>query len=422
MTSACSVAKALDIRVGPGYKRPVELPPVLGSVEREPVVLLVPGRAALAQLAGMSSVARHVAMVERMGMEPVVVFPARMRTLGAEVSGEIPDETRCIDSEAFSNLFEDEQTVLVLAADWYVSFRAVAVFCRETHGIAAARFNDRGRIVAPFARLRVRDVKTFLPKLAESPSGQLISTAAGTNATIYTCGVKSRHRLSDNVAIERAEAKLFSSLNKPGRLPIVDVMQKYLPLGATRRLARTGAPPLAVSAIKFAAGVGGAALLANTTFSWTLAGALLLCLTRTLDGSASEIARARILRRSLVEKVDLFGDIAVFILCVTAIASRVELGPPVGKLAMVATIGIVTSAAMTYLLVLQDRWATLDGTGFIPSPANDFASRFTNRGGATYALIPAVLIRRLDLFLWAAAIASHLFYLLLLRTRTKAGG
>jgi hypothetical protein len=62
--------------------------------------------------------------------------------------------------------------------------------------------------------------------------------------------------------------------------------------------------------------------------------------------------------------------------------------------------------------VLKPVWAA-DALGIRHRVRRDnFASRFSRANGPAYALLAAALLGRLDLFLWAAAITSHLFYLL----------
>jgi hypothetical protein len=60
-----------------------------------------------------------------------------------------------------------------------------------------------------------------------------------------------------------------------------------------------------------------------------------------------------------------------------------------------------------------------------PHPAaagDEFISRFVQRDGIAYALLFAAAAGRLDLFLWAAAVASHLFYVLWLIARPRSAG
>jgi hypothetical protein len=49
-------------------------------------------------------------------------------------------------------------------------------------------------------------------------------------------------------------------------------------------------------------------------------------------------------------------------------------------------------------------------------------SRFVQRDGIAYALLFAAATGSLHLFLWAAAVASHLFYVLWLLARPRDAG
>jgi hypothetical protein len=120
----------------PRYNNAVaELPPVLGKFTRTRVVVLVTGRTALARIGGIASVARHVATATRLGFDPLVVYPARMRALGAEIEGELGDHTPCLPSnELADQAGGDEDLVLVIAGDWYVSPQAIVVFNDHTTG------------------------------------------------------------------------------------------------------------------------------------------------------------------------------------------------------------------------------------------------------------------------------------------------
>ena len=54
-----------------------------------------------------------------------------------------------------------------------------------------------------------------------------------------------------------------------------------------------------------------------------------------------------------------------------------------------------------------------------PAAGDEFVSRFVQRDGIAYALLFAAVTGNLDLFLLAAAVASHLFYVLWLLTRPR---
>ena len=62
------------------------------------------------------------------------------------------------------------------------------------------------------ARMTVAALRAIIPELATNPSGELILKAAGGAAVGFELPVSERHRLSDNVAVERAENKLLAGL------------------------------------------------------------------------------------------------------------------------------------------------------------------------------------------------------------------
>src|SRR3990172_7136493 len=98
-----------------------EMPPVLGRFTSTRVIVLVTGRTAVSRVGGITPVARHVATAKRLGFDPIVVYPARMRALGAEIAGELSDETPCLSSAEFmSGSVVEDGPVLVIAGDWYV--------------------------------------------------------------------------------------------------------------------------------------------------------------------------------------------------------------------------------------------------------------------------------------------------------------
>ncbi len=366
----------------------------------------------------MSSVRRHVATAERMRLEPVIVYPDRMRALGAEIAGEVGDAVRCVPAEEFtSGAGDDDKLVLVLAGDWYISSRAIGEFEMQTFGVAAARFADRGRIVAPMARLPVGSVRSLIPNLAEKPSGELISEAAGSNAHPYDLDVLSRHRLSDTVATERAERKLFSSLGRRGRSWHTRFVQRYLSIPLTKRLAGLRVKAAQITAVKFACGLLSAIVFFTSGYVAGLVGALAFFFSRVFDSVAGELSSAAVGEdRSGHEKAGFTGDILILASIPLAIATRPECSGAGPWLALITAAGIAASATFTYKRVLKQRW---EGESDTPA-ADDFPARFATPDGAAYGLLLCALIGRLDLFLWAAAVASHLFYIL--ASRSYHGG
>ena len=53
------------------------------------MVILVTGRTAVARVGGISAIRRHVETAKRLGLDPLVLYPARMTALGAEIDAEL---------------------------------------------------------------------------------------------------------------------------------------------------------------------------------------------------------------------------------------------------------------------------------------------------------------------------------------------
>jgi len=116
----------------------------------------------------------------------------------------------CVSADAAgARLASDDVDALVIAADWFVSPAALYAFGRQTEGAAVARFVDRGRVVAPVARMPVSNLRPLFSLLSEGPVSELINDAVPADAQVVEMDPGERHRLSDSVAIERCERKLF---------------------------------------------------------------------------------------------------------------------------------------------------------------------------------------------------------------------
>ncbi len=389
-----------------------ELPPILGRFTRTRVVILVTGRTALARVGGITSVARHVATARRLGFDPIVVYPARMRALGAEIAGELEDDTPVIPSDEFTDQAGlDDDWVLVIAGDWYVAPHAIVEFNDRTKGAAVARLEDRGRVAAPVARLRVRDLRRIIPEIENKPTGELILAAADEGAHRFDLAVAERHRLSDNIAVAHCENKLFAAMGELSDEPLhVVALQRYLAIPIARRLARTPVAPTHLAVAKIVAGLLAARLLAVPAYAWGLTGALLAFASRVLDAASDDLARAAVRASPRNDRFDLAGDLLVQLAVVWGVASRFA-GSEAYALATVTTAGIVVSAFVAYTRVFKRVWDAQARRERHTVARDNYGSRFARRNGPAYALLLCALAGRLDLFLWATAIVSHLFYI-----------
>lgn len=408
------------------------------------MVILVTGRTAVARVGGISAIRRHAETAKRLGLEPLVLYPDRMTALGAEIDAELDGKVTCIPAEAFARLdpaensedspaaraeraikdTEDDDFAIVVAADWFISPAAVYSFGVETQDASVARFLDRGRVVAPMARIRTGAIRDLLPEMTSQPVSELINQATPPDADVVELAPVDRHRLSDNIATERCERKLFG-LRSERRDPWhVRIFESRLAIPLARWLARTPVTPMQVSIAKIVVGCFAARLFASDAGYALVAGALGYFAARVLDAVAGDLSRAAVRPGSQGDKLDVVGDLIVHLAIIWTLAFRVDAGPYGWIAALLTTAGLLASSRITYVRVLAPVWSAAQ-RGFgarHPVRHDNYATRFSRANGPAYALLLAALIGRPDLFLWATAITSHLFYLLWLRNdrRTAA--
>lgn len=399
----------------------VNLPPVVGRYERNPVVIIVTGRTAVARVGGLTSVGRNVATAQRLGLEPLVLFPARMPALGAEISGEIPSDVVCIPSDSFANqVGEDDAFVMVIAGDWFIAPRAIMEFSDDTRGPAVAKFTDRGRTVAPLGRMTVRQVRSLIGKLANHPTGELILGAADKNAVVVPLSVRERHRMSDSVAIQRCEDKLFAMLGTRAEPAHVRMLERHVAIPTARILARSRVTPAHVAIVQIVLTLLAARLFLVGDVVTAVAGAVMFALSRLAESVSTDLARAAV-RQGVhdsppIVALDILGQTAI----VWAIALSIKSIDYAPLLATIATVGLITSTWITIARILRPIWEARAAGTRHGIPPDNFPARFLRRNGAAWGLLLAVAVGRLDLFLWAAALGSHLFYIMWLRVDTRS--
>lgn len=398
----------------------IDLPPVLGRYEQSPVIILVTGRTAVARVGGISAIRRHVATASRLGLTPIVLYPPRMTALGAEIDADLDGRAQCVPADAFDqHAGGDDSEALVIAADWFVSPAALYAFGRQTRGPAVARFKDRGRVVAPVARLPVGRLREIVGHLGDAPVSELIDRAVAPDAAVVELAVGDRHRLSDNVAIERCERKLFG-LGPHRALPrSVRLFERYVAIPIARQLAYTSVTPFQVSLAKIVVGCLAVYMTAGDGYVRGVVGALLYLGSRVLDAVAGDLSRAAVKPASRGERFDMTADLAIHLALVWAIALRGRTHGTDIAAGLLTTLGLVVSCTLTYLRVLRPVWHAHASRLQHRVRPDNFASRFWRRNGPAYALLLAALAGRLDLFLWGTALASHMFYVLWLRDESR---
>ncbi len=382
--------------------------------------MLVTGRTAVARVGGVTAVHRHVATAARLGLDPLVLYPSRMKALGAEIVAELDGAAECLPADELDDRAgQDEDLALVIAGDWYVAPSAILAFDTSTRGSAVARFEDHGRRVAPLARITIAALRALIPKLANRPSGELIDAATEPGAAVVTLPAIDRHRLSDNVAVARCEAKLFGWVGDGIKSPLARALQRWLAVPLTRGLVGTGITPAQVAAGKFVVGILAAIVVARGSYAAGVAGATLYFISRMLDLVSGDLSRAIVVEGARGDKADVLGDVVAMFAMLVALALHVggpSPWPAAWTAALIAATGVMISTVVAYRRMFRVLWE--------PAPAgrhrwhergaarpDSFPTRFWTRHGLALALLLAALIGRLDLFLWAAALGAHLYYI-----------
>lgn len=383
------------------------------------LVVLVSGRGALAPLAGVPSVERHVLAGRRLGMEVVVVYPKGREALGAEVRGIVAGEARCVSSQDFAADRKGGGLALVVAAEWYLSLSALVALRDQPGERALAQVCERGTVSVPLARLPVAEVRQIVRRLGEGTAAAALAALRDGATTTIDIDPRDEQRLSDNVSTAHAEDKLVETLFGPeGGVHVLRIRRALAPEIA-RHLAGTPLGPAALSALKLAMGLLAAWIIEGGSYGDGLAGALLYFSARLLGSAGTILARANFADGEIREKLDLAGDTVLHVALLWALAGGPARGEGAAILAAIATVGVVVSTAVAYVFVIREAWESRARSGFQGRAGDEFVSRFVQRDGIAYALVFSAATGTLHLLLWAAAIASHLFYVLWLVARQR---
>ncbi len=417
----------------------------------ETLLVLVSGRGALTTLAGVPSVQRHVQAGHLLGLDVIVVYPPERRALGAEIRGLLDSSTRCMPADQLAELpGASHDAMLAIAAEWYLSLTAMIAIRDAGRLPAFGRVCERGCISAPIACVTREDAVRVAAQLgttsAASTLGALVYGDSARDAAIVDLDSHSEQRLSDNVSTAHAEEKLIENLFGPQRvLPVLRLRPTLAPPLA-ELLGGTALGPAGISAIKLVIGLAAAWILEGGSFTAGVVGAFLYFLARLVGASGIVLARASFADADIREKLDLAGDTVLHIALLWSLAGGAARESSGVLLATIATIGVLVSTGVAYVFVIRESWdarrrtsevrssaaasaetagvqalSTMRGApaSHAPAAGDEFVSRFVQRDGIAYALLFAAVTGNLDLFLLAAAVASHLFYVLWLITRPR---
>lgn len=177
----------------------------------------------------------------------------------------------------------------------------------------------------------------------------------------------------------------------------------------SRLLVHTSVTPNQVSVFATFMGMCAAACLSKGDQRWDIIGALVLQLSATIDCVDGDIARMVFKESKLGKWLDLVGDQVVHVALFIAIAMGVAMEKPA-----VPALVLGVSAALGVLIAFG---VVLRGTLHPDACGNTRLQRLidatTNRDFSVVIIVLA-FASRLDLFLWAAAIGVHVFWVVAL--------
>ena len=209
----------------------------------------------------------------------------------------------------------------------------------------------------------------------------------------------------DPASARSAERALWSSMTSSADGFVDKAFNRPCGRPLSKMLIHTAVTPNMVSITSILVGVVSAFFFANGHYHATVFGALLFQLSAIIDCVDGEIARVVFKESPLGKWIDLAGDQIVHISVFAGIAlgiSRVSASSSVLWLGVSAVLG----ALLSFFVILRGMRSP-SGPGTLLKRLIDAA---TNRDFSVLVLILACF-GNLDLFLWMAAIGSHIFWL-----------
>jgi len=225
--------------------------------------------------------------------------------------------------------------------------------------------------------------------------------------------------ITDASSLRAASRALWASLASP----LDGAVDRYFnrPVGRilSKQLVHTAVTPNQVSVVSVLLGLFSAWLFARGAYATTVLGAIVLQVSAIFDTVDGDVARVMFKESTLGKWLDIIGDQVVHIAVFAAIGFglfRAGSAAPVFALAASAVIGVLISFVVVVrgLKQLEHR-SNPRLQKLIESTANrDFS----------VLLLVLALVDKLDLFLWAAAIGVHIFWIaaLFVQKTRSAGG
>jgi len=231
---------------------------------------------------------------------------------------------------------------------------------------------------------------------------------------VDTDGARCR-RVRSILEARSVEREMLASLIQPTDSFFSRHLDRHLSRRISLVLVRRGVHPNLVTALATLVGLIGAGLLVSVARPLQVIGALLFVFATVLDGCDGEVARLSLRSSELGRRLDLISDNIVHGAVFAAIGFGSYRAHPTPLMAAVAGAALVGLGLATAAGFWYSAW--LDRTGRHEVVRNSFES-LVSRDFAYLLLVLAVL-GKLAWFVWAAAMGSYVFALLLVLLRIK---
>jgi phosphatidylglycerophosphate synthase len=205
----------------------------------------------------------------------------------------------------------------------------------------------------------------------------------------------------------RAARKLWDSLVSGSDGWVDRVFNRPLGRPLSKILTRTEVTPNAVSVASILIGLVGAVMLGVGEWAWAVAGALVFQLSAVVDCVDGDLARATFRESALGRWLDIVGDQIVHSAVFAGIAAGLARSGSHAPAAWLGAAGVL-GVAFAFAVVMWGARRTNPG-----STAQKVLDGTTNRDFSV-VVIALALAGRLEWFLWAAAIGSHVFWIMAL--------
>jgi phosphatidylglycerophosphate synthase len=231
---------------------------------------------------------------------------------------------------------------------------------------------------------------------------------------VDTDGARCR-RVRSALEARSVEREMLTSLIQPTDSFLARHFDRHLSRPISLVLVRRGVHPNLVTALATLVGLIGAGLLLSVERSLQVLGALLFIFATVLDGCDGEVARLSLRSSELGRRLDLLSDNIVHGAVFAAIGYGSYRAQPTSLMAAVVVAALVGLGLATAAGFWYSAW--LDRTGRHEAVRDRFES-LVSRDFA-YLLLVLAALGKLAWFVWAAALGTYLFALLLVLLRIK---